>query len=107
MSHWVLVTYTRPNTDTDWFEPTAEAKALINTLKDDDIVNPSVELYQKSESADGLKQYYKIKFRDIEASEAMRDNSVYIANATERTNYCNANGITCLVEQHGDTEPTL
>ena len=37
----------------------------------------------------------------------MRDNSVYIANATERTNYCNANGITCLVEQHGDTEPTL
>ena len=107
MAHWSLITYTRPNTGVAWFTPGDEVMAVIDTYKNDDVARPTIELYEKSESADGLKQYYKIKFRDTEASETMRDNSVYIANATERTNYCNANGITCLVEQHGDTEPTL
>ena len=107
MAHWSLITYTRPNTGVAWFTPGAEVMSVIDTYKNDDVARPTIELYEKSESADGLKQYYKIKFRDIAASEAMRDNSVYTANATERTNYCNANGITCLVEQYDDTEPTL
>ena len=107
MSHWVLVTYTRPNTDTDWFEPTAEAKALINTLKDDDIVNPSVEIYQKSESADGLKQYYKIGFREESISSGIVENEAYAANETARNNYCSENGISCVIEHFGDTEPVL
>ena len=107
MAHWSLITYTRPNTGVAWFTPGDEVMAVIDTYKNDDVARPTIELYEKSESADSLKQYYKIKFKDNTASEAMRDNSVYTANATARDNYCNANGITCLVEQHGDTEPTL
>ena len=107
MAHWSLITYTRPNTGVAWFTPGDEVMAVIDTYKNDDVARPTIELYEKSESADGLKQYYKIKFRDIEASEAMRDNSVYTANATARDNYCSENGLTCSVKQYGDTEPTL
>tara|TARA_E500000331_G_scaffold57052_1_gene51193 strand:+ start:1407 stop:1748 length:342 start_codon:yes stop_codon:yes gene_type:complete len=105
MSHWVLVTYTRPNTDTAWYEPTAEAKELMNTLKDDDIVNPSVEVYQKIETADGLKQYYKICFREESISIDIASNSVYIDNETIRNDYCSVNGISCDIEHVGETEP--
>ena len=101
MAHWSLITYTRPNTGVDWFTPSAEVMSVIDSFK----TNNVIELYEKSESADGLKQYYKIKFRDIEASESMRDNSVYNTNATARDNYCNENGIHCIVEQFGNIEP--
>ena len=57
MAHWSLVTYTRPNTDTAWFEPSAEVLALIDTYKNDDLVNPTIETYEKIESSDKLKQY--------------------------------------------------
>ena len=107
MSYWVLVTYTRPNTDTDWFEPTTEAKALMNTLKDDDIVNPSVEVYQKSETADGLNQYYKIGFREESISSNIAEQESYAANEKARNDYCTANGISCIIEHFGETEPVL
>ena len=103
MAHWSLITYTRPNTDIAWFTPSAEVMSVIDSFKNDNII----ESYEKSESADGLKQYYKIKFRDIEASESMRDNSVYNTNATARDNYCNENGIHCIVEQFDDSEPVI
>ena len=80
MAHWSLVTYTRPNTDTAWFEPSAEVLALIDTYKNDDLVNPTIETYEKIESADKLKQYYKISFKDEESSELLADNSVYNTN---------------------------
>jgi len=105
MAHWSLVTYTRPNTDTAWFEPSAEVLALIDTYKNDDLVNPTIETYEKIESADKLKQYYKISFKDEESSELLADNSVYNTNATARDNYCNENGIHCNIEQFGDIEP--
>lgn len=107
MSHWVLVTYTRPNTDTAWYEPTAEAKALMNTLKDDDIVNPSVEVYQKSETADGLKQYYKIGFKEESISIDIASKSAYIDNEAVRNDYCSLNGISCSIEHFGENEPVL
>ena len=39
--------------------------SVIDTYKNDDVARPTIELYEKSESEDGLKQYYKIKFREI------------------------------------------
>ena len=107
MSHWVLVTYTRPNTDTDWFEPTAEAKQLIESLKDDDIVSPSVEVYQKAESSDGLRQYYKIGFREESISIGLLDQAAYNDNTTARNDYCNENGITVAIDHFGETEPVI
>ena len=107
MSHWTLVTYTRPNLDTPWFEPTAEAKSLMESLKDDDIVNPSVEVYQKSESADGLKQYYKIGFKSEDIAADLLTNDVHLANETARNNYCTENGVSCIIEQFNETEPVL
>ena len=107
MSHWVLVTYTRPNTDTAWYEPTAEAKELMNTLKDDDIVNPSVEVYQKIETADGLKQYYKICFREESISSNIAEREDYAANETARNDYLAGSGVTCIIEHFGETEPVL
>mgnify|MGYP001368453236 FL=1 len=107
MAHWSLVTYTRPNTDTAWFEPSAEVLALIDTYKNDDLVNPTIETYEKIESADKLKQYYKISFKDEESSELLGDNSVYSDNIKARNSYCMSNDISCVIEQFGDVEPVI
>ena len=107
MAHWSLVTYTRPNTDTAWFEPSAEVLAHIDTYKNDDLVNPTIETYEKNESADKLKQYYKISFKDVESSELLGDNSVYTDNITARDSYCVSNNINCIVEQFDDVEPEI
>ena len=107
MSHWVLVTYTRPNTETPWFNLSAEASALIETLKDDDIVNPSIEVYQKAESTDGLKQYFKVAHRDTAAAEALLGNAVYLANEAARTNYLSTTGTTCVIDQFNENEPVI
>jgi len=107
MSHWVLVTYTRPNTDTPWFNISAEATALIESLKDDDIVNPSIEVYQKAESTNGLKQYYKICFREESISSNIAEREDYAANETARNNYLAGSGVTCIIEHFGETEPVL
>ena len=107
MSHWVLVTYTRPNTDTPWFNISAEATALIESLKDDDIVNPPIEVYQKAESTNGLKQYFKVAHKDIESAEALLANSVYLANENARNNYLNSTGTTCVIDQFGESEPVI
>ena len=103
MAHWSLITYTRPNTDIAWFTPSAEVMSVIDSFKNDNII----ESYEKSESSDGLKQYYKIKFKNIEASESMRDNSIYADNIVARNSYCVSNDINCIVEQFDGSEPVI
>ena len=103
MAHWSLVTYTRPSTEVAWFTPGSEVLNVIETLKSDN----TITTYQKSESSDGLKQYYKICFKDQESALAMESNETYMSNATARQTYCTENNITFLVEQFEEAEPIV
>ena len=107
MTHWTLVTYTRPNLETPWYEFTQSLKDLVETLKNDDLVDPSLSVWQKSESADGLRLYYKIGMKNAETSLSLLENSVYKDHEALRDSYCNTNGIIPEVEQFGATEPVL
>tara|TARA_B100000902_G_C27222529_1_gene870449 strand:- start:1015 stop:1332 length:318 start_codon:yes stop_codon:yes gene_type:complete len=105
MAHWSLVTYTRPNTGVSWYTPGSDVMTVVNAQLNSD--PKLIESYEVTESGDGLKQYYKIAFKDESTSEALAENATYLANVTERNNYCTANNITCNVQQFGATEPTI
>ena len=107
MAHWSLITYTRPNTGVAWFTPGAEVMSVIDTYKNDDVARPTIELYEKSESADGLKQYYKIAFKDNDTYTEFENTTKGQANIAARVNYLNDNGINYWIDHHGETEPTL
>ena len=105
MAHWVLVTYVRPNTNTAWFTPSADILELANEFQNTE--PKKIEHYEKRESADGLKQYYKIAFKDSDTYTEFENTSKGQTNITARVNYLNENGINYWIDHHGETEPTL
>ena len=107
MSFWTLITYTRPNTDTEWYQVNDEAKAYIESLKADDGANPSNISYEKLESNDGLKQYYKLNYKDGATADLLQESDIGVANETARENYCSSNNIVFTEELVGETEPSV
>lgn len=103
MAHWSLVTYTRPNSLTNWFTPSDEVLAKIEEFK----TANKILTYEKSTSADTLKQYYKIQFSNTDASAEFADLPECVENYTVRQTYCTNNGITINTEQFGDSEPIV
>ena len=103
MAHWSLVTYNRPSTTVRWFEPGSEILSVIETLKSEG----AITTYLKTESIDGLKQYYKMCFKDVESALAITNDETFKANVEARDKYINENGISVLVEQFGDIEPIV
>jgi|TARA_B100000959_G_C14986781_1_gene625986 hypothetical protein len=105
MAHWTLVTYTRPQVLTDWYSPTAEVVSKIDEWKNTD--PKKIEHYEVKESDDGLKQFYKIGFKDTDTSLAFLDESAAQSNETARNAHCESTGITAVVNQYGENEPIL
>ena len=103
MAHWSLVTYNRPSTTVRWFEPGSEILSVIETLKSEG----AITTYLKTEWIDGLKQYYKMCFKDVESALAITNDETFKANIEARDNYIDENGISVLVEQFGDIEPIV
>ena len=103
MAHWTLVTYTRPNSLTNWYTPSAEVLAKIEEFK----TANKIVTYDKFTSADTLKQYYKIQFSNTDASAEFADLPECVQNYTDRQTYCTNNGMSVITEQFGETEPTV
>ena len=105
MAHWVLVTYVRPNTNTAWFTPSADILELANEFQNTE--PKKIEHYEKRESADGLKQYYKIAFKDSDTYTEFENTTKGQTNITVREDYLNSVGITYTIDHAGASEPVI
>ena len=103
MAYWILATYTRANTDTAWFSPSAEVVAKVNEYKD----SGKIEHYEIKESDDQLNQYIKIGFSNLAESLNFKKEDVVNANETARIAYGESNPVSWNVEDREDVEPTI
>ena len=105
MAHWVVVTYERPNTSVAWFTPSSEILDLATEFQNTE--PKKITSYEKSESADGLKQYYKIAFKDNATYTEFENTSKGQTNITVREDYLNSVGITYTIDHAGASEPVI
>lgn len=105
MSHWVVITYVRPSTDIQWFTPSTEVMSLKDEFQNTE--PKKIEHYEKVESANGLKQYYKIAFKDSDAFTEFENESRGQTNIAVREEYLNSNGITYTIDHAGESEPVI
>ena len=117
MAYWSLITYTRPDTDKEWYVQDNVDEIKSEKYKSGEgIGRLIVELentgkithYSISESNDGLKQYIKLGFDSKETFDKfIADKDTAQPNQTsQRDNWVSDFGLTCDI-QNTESEPTI
>lgn len=89
MISWVLITYTKESTDKDWFKGSSTV-AIKNKVTEFQNTDPKKIIhYEKKSSADGLKRYFKLGFKDVDTAIEFQDSAENIASVSEREAFCN------------------
>ena len=107
MTSWALITYTRGATNNPWPNPSS---AVIDKVTEYQNTDPKKVIhYEQQDSADDLKRYYKLGFKDIDTAREFQDSAENVASIEHRENYCNNadNGMDCLVEKGLEVEPSI
>lgn len=97
MAHWLLSTYTRTSLVDDWYIRHNEAELLAHPLgvkitefKD----SGKITHYERKESDDGFKQFFKIGFKDEASYNEFIALSDYGNTRTEQQSWINDMGLT-------------
>src|SRR5210317_1437549 len=95
MSYIRYIKQTRPNTDTDFFSPTAEVVAKMDEYQS----AGKIESYNlETISADQLNKEIKITFNNVTSFNEFINEDLIIANKLARTNHCSDNSISYSLE---------
>jgi hypothetical protein len=108
MASWALITYTRESTDKDWFEGSSSQAAIDKVTEFQNTDPKKIIHYETADSADGLKRYFKLGFKDVDTAIELKDSAENIASVSEREAFCNnlENKIT-VNEITSDEEPSI
>ena len=107
MASWTLITYTRGSTDNPWLNPSS---AVLDKVTEYQNTDPKKILhYEKKDSADGLKRYYKLGFKDEVTALEFRDTAENVASFNQRKSFCDipANQMTFLINNGLNDEPSI
>ena len=107
MASWSLTSYIRGSIDIDWLEvPTAVTDKVTEYQNTDP---KKIIHYEQKDSADSLKRYYKVGFKDIDTSHEFEALSEVLAALNNRDTFCNNadNKMTFEQDRGLDIEPTI
>ena len=90
MTHTVVKKYIRPNTDTAWYDGSDEKKAFMSAQVD---AGNRISK-DNSLSENELIRTVTVVWKDEDAREAVRNNSIVVTHRQAKKSYNAANGIT-------------